>query len=133
MTDRYTRWPDTERIASRIESAGKDGGTEGGYGRSGNGDAGAAEGYWGRREEGPHRGRGPRGYRRSDERVWDDVGQRLMDDPWLDATDIDVRVEEGEVTLDGTVDSRAAKRRAEDIADSVSGARHVQNNLRVRQ
>ncbi|HXR89686.1 MAG TPA: BON domain-containing protein, partial [Steroidobacteraceae bacterium] len=39
----------------------------------------------------------------------------------------------GEVTLNGAVDSRQAKRCAEDIADSVSGVRHVQNNLRVRE
>ena len=50
----------------------------------------------------------------------------------MDATDIEVGVSGREVTLDGTVDSRMAKRRAEDIADSVSGVLHVQNNLRVR-
>ena len=37
------------------------------------------------------------------------------------------------MTLSGTVDSRDAKRRAEDIAESVPGVQHVQNNLRVSQ
>ena len=37
-----------------------------------------------------------------------------------------------EVALDGTVESRGAKRRAEDHADDVLGVTHVQNNLRVR-
>lgn len=37
---------------------------------------------------------------------------------------------EGEVTLAGSVEDRRAKRRAEDIADGVSGVKHVQNNLR---
>ena len=37
------------------------------------------------------------------------------------------------MTLTGTVDGRDAKRRAEDIADSVPGVTHVQNNLRVQQ
>ena len=46
-------------------------------------------------------------------------------------TDIEVTVRDREVTLDGTVDSRMAKRRAEDCADAVSGVEHVQNNLRV--
>jgi osmotically-inducible protein OsmY len=80
-----------------------------------------------------HRGRGPRGYTRSDERIRDDVNDRLTDDPYVDASEIEVTVSGGEVTLSGTVDSRHAKRRAEDIADDVSGVTHVQNNLRVRQ
>ena len=37
-----------------------------------------------------------------------------------------------EVTLSGTVDSREAKRRAEDCAETISGVKHVQNNLRVQ-
>ncbi|MDQ2101878.1 BON domain-containing protein [Azospirillum isscasi] len=79
-----------------------------------------------------HRGRGPRGYARSDERIRDDLNDRLTEDPYIDATDVEVSVAGGEVTLDGRVDDRMAKRRAEDLADSVSGVRHVQNNLRVR-
>lgn len=44
-----------------------------------------------------------------------------------------MKVSSREVTLSGEVSSRADKRRAEDIADSVSGVAHVQNNLRVKQ
>ena len=80
---------------------------------------------------GAHRGRGPKGYSRSDERILDDVNDRLTDDPFLDASDIEVTVVQGEVTLSGTVSSRADKRRAEDLADNVSGVKHLQNNLRV--
>jgi hypothetical protein len=79
-----------------------------------------------------HRGRGPRGYRRSDARILDDVNLRLTDDPLVDASDIDVSVKDVEVTLSGTVASRFEKRRAEDVAEAVSGVTHVQNNLRVR-
>ncbi|WP_222182668.1 BON domain-containing protein [Geminicoccus harenae] len=82
-------------------------------------------------QEGPHRGRGPRGYRRSDERIREDVSDRLTEDPSLDASDIEVNVSDGEVTLTGTVRRREDKRQAEDLADSVSGVSHVQNNLRV--
>ncbi len=85
------------------------------------------------RRAGEHRGRGPRGYTRSDERIREDVSDRLTDDPYVDASEIDVTVSSCEVTLSGTVDSRMAKRRAEDIAESVSGVRNVQNNLRVQQ
>jgi osmotically-inducible protein OsmY len=84
-----------------------------------------------RREE-DHSGRGPRNYQRSDARIEEDVNDRLTDDRMVDATDITVTVKDREVTLDGHVHSRAAKRRAEDCADSVSGVAHVQNNLRVR-
>jgi osmotically-inducible protein OsmY len=82
---------------------------------------------------GVHRGRGPKGYTRSDERIREDVNDRLSDDPFVDASEIEVSVSSCEVTLSGTVDSREAKRRAEDIAEQVSGVRHVQNNLRVQQ
>ena len=80
---------------------------------------------------GEHRGRGPKGYRRSDDRIREDINDRLTDDSWLDATHIDVQVADGEVTLTGTVNSRDAKRRAEDIAERVSGIDDVQNNLKV--
>jgi osmotically-inducible protein OsmY len=82
--------------------------------------------------EGRHRGRGPKNYARSDERIREDVGDQLSDDSWLDASDIEVKVAEGEVTLDGTVEARDDKHRAERLVERVRGVRHVQNNLRVR-
>src|SRR3546814_3109768 len=78
-----------------------------------------------------HRGRGPADYVRSDDRIREDVNDRLTEDYWLDASRIGVTVAGGEVTLDGSVDGKRAKRRAEDIADDVTGVKHVQNNLRV--
>jgi len=79
-----------------------------------------------------HRGRGPKGYKRSDPRIHDDLNDRLTDDPYLDASDIEVNVNDGEVTLSGLVARREDKRRAEDLAESILGVGHVQNNLRVR-
>ncbi|EAQ03282.1 hypothetical protein OB2597_01642 [Pseudooceanicola batsensis HTCC2597] len=84
------------------------------------------------RREADHRGRGPKGYIRSDARIEEDIHDRLTDDPYIDAREISVSVKDREITLDGTVDSRRAKRHAEDCADSVSGVTHVQNNLRVQ-
>ena len=78
-----------------------------------------------------HEGRGPKGYRRSDERIREDVSDKLTDDPFIDATDVEVAVANGEVTLEGLVESRMARRRAEDLAERCSGVTHVQNNLRV--
>lgn len=80
-----------------------------------------------------HAGKGPRNYQRSDDRIREDINDRLTDDRDVDATDIEVTVQSREVTLSGTVSDRYAKRRAEDVAESVSGIAHVQNNLRVRQ
>ena len=64
-------------------------------------------------------GRGPRGYQRTDERMWEDVCARLTDDPRVDASDIEVRVE------------REEKRRAEDAIERITGVRDVHNHLRV--
>ena len=83
--------------------------------------------------DGNYRGQGPKGYTRSDARILEDVSDRMSEDSRLDASDIEVAVDAGEVTLTGSVSDRAAKRRAEDVAEDVSGVKHVQNNLRVRQ
>jgi osmotically-inducible protein OsmY len=80
-----------------------------------------------------HRGKGPKGYRRSDGRIEEDVNDRLSYDSWVDASDIEVKVSSGEVTLTGTVYDRFAKRRAEDIAESIPGVTNVENRIRVSQ
>jgi hypothetical protein len=85
------------------------------------------------RRYGAFRGRGPQTYQRSDERIRDDICDRLTDDEFLDATDIEVKVAAGEVILSGTVDGRDAKRWAEDIAGEVSGVKDVRNELRVQR
>jgi osmotically-inducible protein OsmY len=79
------------------------------------------------------RGRGPKNYQRTDERIREDVCERLTYDERVDATDIDVDVREGVVRLSGTVDDRYAKRLAEDVAESVRGIRDVENQIRVRR
>jgi osmotically-inducible protein OsmY len=85
-----------------------------------------------RRNMDQFRGKGPKGYVRTDERIREDVNDKLSDDPMLDASDIEVSVANGEVTLNGTVNARQDKRRAEDLAEAVSGVNHLQNNLRVK-
>ena len=78
-------------------------------------------------------GRGPKGYSRSDQRITEDVCDRLADDPHIDASDIEVSVKNGEVTLTGSVHSRHEKRDAEDLLESISGVRDVHNHLRVER
>lgn len=80
------------------------------------------------RDDGERRARrrGP-----SDRVLWTVIVERLKAHRGLDLHDVEVLVEDCEVTLNGTVRRKEEKRRIEDIAD-VDGVRHVQNNLRVR-
>ena len=80
---------------------------------------------------GRYAGRGPKGYRRSDERIREDVNDLLTADPHIDASDIEVLVAHGVVTLSGVVEDRAAKRYAEDLAEDVMGVDDVNNQLKV--
>jgi hypothetical protein len=77
-------------------------------------------------------GRGSKNYRRSDVRIEEDVHEALMRDPYLDATDVDVSVKDGEVTLSGEVTDRQARRRAEECVETCPGVRDVHNNLKAR-
>ncbi|MQP74670.1 BON domain-containing protein [Stenotrophomonas sp. MYb238] len=80
---------------------------------------------------GPYRGRGPRNYARSDERITEDLNERLTDNDMLDASDISVQVADGVATLSGTVASRWMRHLAEDIADSCSGVKDIRNEITV--
>lgn len=105
-------------------------GAGGGQGIGGSATGYSAAGSW---MAGPHSGRGPQGYQRNDARIEEDVCEHLTHHGMLDATGIQVRVENGEVTLTGTVESRQAKRLAEDILESISGVRDIHNQLRVQR
>ncbi|HEU4643625.1 MAG TPA: BON domain-containing protein [Gemmatimonadaceae bacterium] len=78
-----------------------------------------------------HAGRGPRNWRRPDARIEEDVNEALTRDPEVDASDVEVRVVDGEVTLTGSVADRRAKRRAEDVAERVNGVHDVHNRLTI--
>ena len=78
-----------------------------------------------------YRGLGPKNYRRSDERLTEEINERLTDDDNLDASEITVRVADCKVTLEGTVDQRWMKHLAEDIAGDCSGVKEVDNRITV--
>lgn len=80
---------------------------------------------------GPHSGRGPQGYRRADTRIHEDVCERLAEHGGVDASRIEVKVENGEVTLTGTVPERRMKRLAEDTLEEIRGVVDVHNHLKV--
>jgi osmotically-inducible protein OsmY len=77
-------------------------------------------------------GKGPKGFKRSDERIREEASEALFRDHHVDASNIEVTVENGELVLSGTVESRRMKRLAEDCVESISGVNDVRNELRVQ-
>jgi len=68
----------------------------------------------------------------SDRVLWAVIMERLDQERRLDLRNVEVEVNDCEVTLNGEVRHKADKRRIEDVAD-IEGVRNVQNNLRVRE
>jgi len=84
------------------------------------------------RPPGNFRGIGPRGYLRSPARIYEDICDRLTENPFIDASDIEVAITGAEVTLRGTVDSAVALRQAETIAHETAGVAQIRNEMTVR-
>ena len=80
---------------------------------------------------GPAAGTGPRGWRRTDERIHDDVCDRLARRRDLDVADVSVEVEDGWVRLSGTVSDRPMKHAIERVVDACAGVRDIDNRIRV--
>jgi hypothetical protein len=66
------------------------------------------------------RGVGPKGYQRSDPHVREQVCERLLLDPYLDASRVVVKVSKGRVALTGTVPSERMRAAAVAAASSVA-------------
>jgi hypothetical protein len=75
----------------------------------------------------------PRPRRKTDDSLAREIHEILTTDPELDATDVEVVVEGGAVTLSGEVEHPDAKLLAEELTESVSGVRLVHNRLVVRR
>lgn len=82
--------------------------------------------------QGLHLGKGPNGYRRSDERIQEEASEHLTHDSHIDASEIEVSVSEGVITLSGTVENRRMKRLAENCVETLSGVTDVKNEIRVQ-
>lgn len=148
----YRRQGDYERMGQGY--GGREYGSYGGYGgerqgfqrgqfgdfgrmsRGGGFDQGGHDSYGGyqgfsQEHQGQYFGRGPKGYQRSDERIHEEVCEALTYHPDIDASEIEVMVNTGQVTLKGTVENRQMKRMAEECVESISGVKDVENQLRV--
>lgn len=90
-----------------------------------------SEDYGGSRQS--FRGRGPKGYQRTDDRLKELVCECLMEDPNIDASEVTIEVSGGVVTLTGSVDDRRTKYQIEEAAESVGGVKDINNQLRVQQ
>ncbi|WP_437738866.1 BON domain-containing protein [Sorangium sp. So ce1335] len=55
----------------------------------------------------------------------------MSDHPDLDASDVEVKVQSGEVVLSGTVRERRFKHQLEALAERVSGVTEVRNEIRL--
>ncbi len=87
-----------------------------------------------REEEGRRQtNNGPRGRRKSDESLREEIREILTADPELEAIDIEVEVEGGAVTLRGAVVDSDARLLAEELVESLAGVREVHNRLRVER
>lgn len=80
-----------------------------------------------------HAGKTPKNADRPDARVLEDVSDALTYRGDLDATDIEVDVHAGEVTLTGTVTDRRSKRIAEEVCEGIVGVHDVHNRLTIRK
>jgi osmotically-inducible protein OsmY len=115
--------------SSRASAAGAHGAP--GYAREG---SWSDESDWGLEQQSAEsfRGRGPKGYTRTDERLRETICERLTDDPRIDASDIEVDVQQQKVTLRGSVSDRRTKYAVEELVE-YSGATEIENQLRVNR
>jgi hypothetical protein len=111
------------------------GSPSGNFGQGGYGSRGVSPGGMGflRGDTQRRYAPGPKGYKRSDERIKEDVSDRISQMNMVDASDVEVAVKGGEVTLTGTVPNRVMKWQLENMIDTVAGVTEVHNQLRVRR
>jgi hypothetical protein len=74
---------------------------------------------------------GPKGYQRSDERLKEDISERLMESHSIDSSDVSLEVRGARVVLEGTVPSRHMKHAIEDLVDACPGVQDIDNRVRV--
>lgn len=89
-------------------------------------------GQYGRAHQETERRIFPKGYRRTDDRILDDIWSRVGD-VTADTDDLNIQVQDGRASLDGSVGSRPEKHRLEDLVAACPGVEEVENRLRVRR
>ena len=82
---------------------------------------------------GPYTGKGPKGFQPTDKRIFEQVCERLTQHGNLDASEIEISVQDGVVTLSGTVTNLNERHMAADTAETVAGVAGIRNRLRVSE
>lgn len=80
-----------------------------------------------------HSGKGPKGYKRSPERIKDEACELLARDWELDASEIEVEVEDNCIILKGEVNTRSDKRLAEFLVENIAGVVDVYNQIKIKK
>ncbi len=115
---------------SQYRSGSSTGYGSGGYGSSSGYQLGTHQGDTGFQRS--YRGMGPQDYKRPDDRIRDDVYERLTDSHEIDARGIMVEVNQGNVTLTGSVPERQMRYAAEDLVEACMGVSNINNQLKVQ-
>ena len=79
-----------------------------------------------------HAGRGPKDWKLSDEKIRERVCEVLLQSHEVDATEMEVTVEEACVYLNGNISSVGMKRVAEDLVGSIPGVEDVFTSLKIK-
>jgi osmotically-inducible protein OsmY len=82
--------------------------------------AGRARRAAGARAAKTFKGVGPKGYQRTDARIYEQVCDRMLLDPWLDASGVTVSVSNGRVSLSGAVPTERMQEAAIAAAEMVA-------------
>ena len=78
-----------------------------------------------------NRGKAPRSYKRSDQRIMEDIFEAVSAEMTLDSSDVEINITNGEVVLSGNVRDRRDKWRIEDLVENISGVTHIENRIRI--
>jgi osmotically-inducible protein OsmY len=97
----------------------------------GGGNYGMQGSQWNPSQERSHAGLGPKNYKRSDDRIKEDMCEALSNHPWIDASNTEVEVKNGVVTLTGTVNDRRTRQMMEDLADDIPGVKDVECQVKI--
>jgi osmotically-inducible protein OsmY len=68
----------------------------------------------------------------SDDLLYDRVNRRLITDPDLGARQLQVKVEQGVVTVSGLVESEKMQKKVEKVVKKVKGVKKIVNETKVR-
>lgn len=78
-------------------------------------------------------GVGPKNWTRKDETILEEACEALFRSVDVDASEIEVKVEGGLITLVGSVINREMKHDAEDAVLSIKGVKDVLNRLKIKR